>query len=106
MRGHTVLPKAMSRDVGKRLRALRLARDLTQTALSERVGLHRTVLGRIERGARLPSIPNLTKLAQVLRVRPCYFFSVNGDCTADDSEGCGVCRKLLKGVLPAEHKLR
>ena len=45
-------------------------KHLTQAQLSERTGIHRTMIGRIERGDYMPTIPQLEKLAEVLEFRP------------------------------------
>jgi len=55
-------------QVGKSIRRYRMARRLSQEQLSERVDIHYTFLGHIERGNRLPSLNTLCRLAQALRV--------------------------------------
>ena len=56
--------------LGRRIKALRLRRELTQEALGERAGLNYKYLGAIERGERNPSVKQLLKLAQALGVEP------------------------------------
>lgn len=56
------------RDLGIRLRDLRLARKLTQAELGVRCNLHRTFIGSVERGERNLSILNLRMIARILRV--------------------------------------
>lgn len=56
--------------LGRRIKALRLRRDLTQEALGEQAGLNYKYLGAIERGERNPSVKQLLKLAQALGVEP------------------------------------
>jgi transcriptional regulator with XRE-family HTH domain len=48
------------------VRRKRLAADLSQEALSETAGLHRTYVGLLERGLRMPSILVAKKLAEAL----------------------------------------
>ena len=55
-------------DVGERLHALRVARDLTQDGLSEASGVPQATISQIERG-RTPRAETLTRLAGALRVR-------------------------------------
>jgi transcriptional regulator with XRE-family HTH domain len=52
------------------LRRLRKARGLTQEDLSSRAELNRIHVGLIERGARLPALDTVFRLAGALGVRP------------------------------------
>jgi transcriptional regulator with XRE-family HTH domain len=52
------------------LRHLRKERGLTQETLGFEAGLHRTAIGLLERGLRVPSISTLYKLAPPLGTTP------------------------------------
>jgi transcriptional regulator with XRE-family HTH domain len=56
------------RDLGFRLREIRIKHGLTQEELGRQCQLHRTFVGSVERGERNLSILNLRTLAKALRV--------------------------------------
>ena len=55
---------------GERVRAARVAKGLSQEALAEAAGLHRTYVGSAERGLRNVSLHNILRLARALGVAP------------------------------------
>ena len=57
-------------DFGRRVRALREARGLSQEALADAAGLHRTHISLIERGQRSVRLETVVKLAIALREQP------------------------------------
>ncbi len=54
---------------GENLRLLRKGADISQEELGMRCSLHRTEIGLLERGARVPRIDTLIKIASGLGVR-------------------------------------
>jgi transcriptional regulator with XRE-family HTH domain len=62
--------KQFLQRLGFRVRERRLAMNLTQEALGEKCGLHRTFVGSVERGERNVAVLSLRKIAKALRVTP------------------------------------
>lgn len=60
--------------LGKKVREFRVALGYSQEKLGELAGLDRTYISGIERGARNPSLKNISKLAKALKTRPSEFF--------------------------------
>jgi transcriptional regulator with XRE-family HTH domain len=63
-------------QIGERVRRIRRMRNFTQKELADRIvgRLDYTYIGRIERGAQLPSLKVLDKLSDALTVPLAYFF--------------------------------
>jgi transcriptional regulator with XRE-family HTH domain len=67
--------KQFLRELGSRIRELRLARKWSQADLGRRCDLHRTFIGSVERGERNLSALNLRRIAKVLRLSLADLFS-------------------------------
>lgn len=63
----TVLSK---QEIGERLRAARLAREMTQAELAKAIGAHAPNISAIEHGLRGLTIQQVVKIAKALRVGP------------------------------------
>jgi transcriptional regulator with XRE-family HTH domain len=57
-------------QLARNLRQLRQYRRLSQEAFADEVGIHRTYVSDLERGARNPTILIIQKLAHYLEVTP------------------------------------
>jgi transcriptional regulator with XRE-family HTH domain len=65
--------------LGDRVRERRLAMNLTQEALGQKCGLHRTFLGSVERGERNVALLSLRKIARALRTTPAALLAETSD---------------------------
>lgn len=70
--------------VGSRIRELRKGRRLTQTELSEKIGVAQSDLSRMEQGEYKVGLDTLFKILQVFDLKMGEFFGETG--TADGSE--------------------
>jgi transcriptional regulator with XRE-family HTH domain len=61
--------KIVAKRFGENLRRLRIQSDLSQEEVGYRSGLHRTEIGVLERGERMPRIDTMLKLGAALGVR-------------------------------------
>ncbi|MHB8114725.1 MAG: helix-turn-helix domain-containing protein [Acidithiobacillus ferrivorans] len=56
--------------VGTNIRSHRMKLGLSQEALADTCGLHRTYIGSVERGERNLSLDNIVKIARALQIQP------------------------------------
>lgn len=53
-------------EFGRRLRAARTNADLSQEALADKAGVHRTYVGHVERGETTPTLYSVARFAKAL----------------------------------------
>ncbi|HEU5150661.1 MAG TPA: helix-turn-helix transcriptional regulator [Iamia sp.] len=59
---------AVAAAFGRRLREIRLQRELTQERLAEAAGVHPTFVSNLERGYRVPTLVTLIRMADALEI--------------------------------------
>jgi transcriptional regulator with XRE-family HTH domain len=65
--------------VGRNLRALRLEQGLSQEEFADRLGLHRTYMGGVERGERNLTLKSVERLAAMMGIDPLSLLSPRPD---------------------------
>lgn len=83
----------------QRLRELRKQKNLSQTELGQRAGLHYTHIGRFERGASRPSGDTLKRVADALGVTSDYLLD---GATDEAAKARFADRELLKQFQEVE----
>lgn len=66
----------MKKEIGEKIKMLRVAQDITLQDLSAKTGLSIGFLSQLERGQSSPAIASLDKISQALSVEISYFFSL------------------------------
>src|SRR6267143_815974 len=100
------MDEQIARVIGARVRAARLANHRTQVVVAGLAGITADYLHQIEHGKKLPTIPVLTQLAQVLNVPLSRLVehpptgSSDRPCMADT--GSALYRALTQPVRPSE----
>lgn len=56
-------------NLGKSLKKYRIACNLTQEQLAEKVGIHPTYVGKLEAGKNNPSVKMLFKMSRAMKVK-------------------------------------
>jgi transcriptional regulator with XRE-family HTH domain len=95
-----VLENDTEEGFAQRLRTLRKARDLSQTQLGEKAGLHYTHIGRFERSTSRPGGDTLQRLAEALDTTADYLLQG----ASDEAASARVTdRELLRQFQAVEH---
>lgn len=87
----------LSMNIGKRLRELRKAKNLSQGDLQRLAGFHRSYISRIEGGHSVPALHTLERFAAALDVEMSKLFSEGGT---------GSPGSKLKGMVPHEREVK
>lgn len=59
----------INKKLGKRIRKFRREQKLSQEVLADKAGIHRTYMGKIERGESNPPVHTIEKIAKALKVK-------------------------------------
>lgn len=64
----------INKKVGKKIRLERRRKKLTQEDLADKVGIHESTLGRIERGESNPPLQTIERISRAIGVKTKKFF--------------------------------
>ena len=92
---------ALTQQVGRRVRALRLDRGMTQASLAEAADLTPDEVSRIERGTREPRFATLDRLSRALHVAAKDLFDEDGETPSDVTPADMRLAEALGGVHPS-----
>lgn len=87
-------------EIGRKIRALRLERGLSQSGLAEGIGLTFQQVQKYEKGANRVSAGRLQRIADLLHVPITFFYSGMGERTKKhDLQSTGLALMQTKGAL-------
>ncbi|MCF8068993.1 MAG: helix-turn-helix domain-containing protein [Desulfobacterales bacterium] len=94
-------------EVGEKLKSLRLLNDITLQELSETSGVSKSLLSQIERGASVPTVSRLQKIAEAFGLSMSAFFAeVEAKANGDNGSGkrntdlpAAVFREEVKPII-------
>lgn len=69
----------LTKNLGNVIRTKRKKMGLTQEELADKIGVHYTFIGQVERGEVNLSLKTLEKVVNVLHLEPNYVFKVSED---------------------------
>ena len=81
--------QSLIQEFGKRIRQLRTERDLSQEALAELTGFHRTYIGMVERGERNISLSNIGVFARTFKLSVSELLELKAVDTKQDFKRSG-----------------
>jgi transcriptional regulator with XRE-family HTH domain len=99
-------PERLQKTVGEMARTARERLGLTQAEVARQVGLVSDVYGRVERGAMMPAVPTLRRMALVLRIPVDALLAVNREDGAESEGASGSEAGLPLDLLGLVNELR
>lgn len=73
--------ESIYKEIGKRMRQVRMDLALTQEQVAETVGIEPAYYGQLERATKVPSLQTLIKIADCLKVSPSTLLAEQEDAT-------------------------
>ncbi|MDO4581761.1 MAG: helix-turn-helix domain-containing protein [Bacillota bacterium] len=76
--------KAITQNLGARIKALRLKRNITMAELAKQTGVSRSMISQLENGDVYPSLQSLSRIVDALGVSLSKFFEVENEPGEDE----------------------
>lgn len=89
-------PDARDMEVGRRIRAQRLVRHMSQTELGTRVGITFQQIQKYEKGVNRVGAGRLTRIAEVLGVPVAFFFGATEQSAQSATRGANAAFSFLE----------
>ncbi len=67
----------MPKDIGKKIKSLRLSYGMTQEELANKADVSKSIISAYEKGNRNPSFEVLEKISEIFNVKEVYFFETD-----------------------------
>jgi transcriptional regulator with XRE-family HTH domain len=91
----------LAKTIGNKIKAARLAAELTQEEVAVPLGIGRAAYSNIENGHSLVTVDHLIKLPQILHKPVTYFLGIDtGNLSAEEAEWLELYR-----ILPEDARL-
>jgi transcriptional regulator with XRE-family HTH domain len=96
------MDKASRREIGRRIKRARQAKELTQSDLAKILGMHRSNFSRIEKGGIMPTAKTLIKIKDILDISIDFLLfgqEIHGKSLELFGEYSKDIREMLKDML-------
>lgn len=90
-------------DFGNTLKTLRIKNDMTQSQLSQKLGLTKSVISAYENGLRMPSYDVLIAIAKLFKVTTDYLLGIENKKEIDLS---GLSKEEINALLNLINAMR
>lgn len=64
-------------NIGEKIRAAREDNDLLQNDMAKLIPMNQSNYSKIERGVQEPSLDQLRRICQILKLNPCYLLEID-----------------------------
>ena len=91
-----------NKNLGGRIREVRIMKNYTQQQLAERTGIGQMYLGEIERGTKMPSLKSFIRIIETLDVSADYV--LRDELSSGEHYIYDEITQKLKGLSPKQRK--